>query len=50
VTRVAIMANTVAGVDAYWASCLDCSWRCHKVPHDTQAQAVRCAERHSCQA
>ena len=47
-TRVGIYASTVCGLDAYYAECLECGWRCHRQPHERQAQAVKCGQRHAC--
>lgn len=46
VVRVAIVGATVAGVEAFHARCLGCAWVCHRQPHDSKAQAIRCARRH----
>lgn len=43
---VAIVSNEVAGIEAFWAQCPACGWRCHRRPHDHQGTAARCAQRH----
>lgn len=47
---VAVMSNSVAGIEAFWAQCPACAWRCHRQPHDHQRTAIRCAERHQTRA
>jgi hypothetical protein len=43
---VAIVCRTVFEVDAFYAQCLECEWRCHARPHDDKSTAVGCAQRH----
>ena len=45
---VAIVENTVCGINAYRARCLRCGWECHQQPHDAQRTAVRHAQAHLC--
>lgn len=47
-TRIAIVSEAVLGIEAFYASCLECDWRCHRKPHESEATAVRCAGRHVC--
>lgn len=46
VNLVHIIDTPVCGISAFHAHCGDCGWRCHKRPHDTEAQAILCAENH----
>jgi len=45
--QVSIIEQTVLGLNSYHAECQQCGWRCHAKPHTTDAQAIRCAERHN---
>jgi hypothetical protein len=44
--QINIVESVVLGISAFHATCPSCGWRCHKKPHATEAQAIRCAERH----
>jgi hypothetical protein len=47
VFQIHIIEETVLGIPAWHARCPSCGWRCHKQAHDTEAQAIKCAERHN---
>lgn len=44
--KVDIVEFTAYGLKAWYAQCAEHQWRCHKKPHETNKQAVKCGERH----